>query len=288
MRRNFAQILRDAKIDIKLEYLKLYGLLFDRSIQISNTNRISVYDELSERFIGFPLRGTCLSIEEFNDQHGIQFEKEPDDFNINHLIGLCEYIHNMLMAYQMAQSSLGYGLLPMMSTPINIQFLLTQINQVVEQIGYMSTSENGMTIFVEKSPTAIAVAESELIPDNLSYKLISHNHYAMKGNLEGKKAVLLQLVSVLEAKRQELHNADRALENDLFYIFNNLNIRHNNIDPALKGNYKSHVAQMPKEEMEKWYDETYQMCLLAFLQMENCNRKIELDKLKSTIESSVS
>ena len=45
----------------------------------------------------------------------------------------------------------------------------------------------------------------------------------MKGNLEGKKAVLLQLVSVLEAKRQELHNADRALENDLFYIFNNLN-----------------------------------------------------------------
>lgn len=39
MRRNFVQILQDAKIDIKLEYLKLYGLLFDRSIQISNTNR---------------------------------------------------------------------------------------------------------------------------------------------------------------------------------------------------------------------------------------------------------
>ena len=47
MRRNFAQILKDAKIDIKVEYQKLYGMLYDRSIQVSNTNRISVYDELS-------------------------------------------------------------------------------------------------------------------------------------------------------------------------------------------------------------------------------------------------
>ena len=51
MRRNFAQILKDAKIDIKVEYQKLYGMLYDRSIQVSNTNRISVYDELSTYFM---------------------------------------------------------------------------------------------------------------------------------------------------------------------------------------------------------------------------------------------
>lgn len=41
MRQNFAQILKDAKIDIKVEYQKLYGMLYDRSIPVSNTNRIS-------------------------------------------------------------------------------------------------------------------------------------------------------------------------------------------------------------------------------------------------------
>ena len=61
MRRNFAQILKDAKIDIKTEYQKLYGMLYDRSIQVSNTKRISTYDELSDYFIGFYFRGTCLS-----------------------------------------------------------------------------------------------------------------------------------------------------------------------------------------------------------------------------------
>ena len=60
MRRNFAQILKDAKIDIKVEYQKLYGMLYDRSIQVSNTNRISVYDELSTFFIAFHF-STCFN-----------------------------------------------------------------------------------------------------------------------------------------------------------------------------------------------------------------------------------
>lgn len=286
MRRNFAQILKDARIDIKTEYQKLYGMLYDRSIQISNTNRISAYDELSERFIDFYFRGTCLSIEEFNNMHGFHFEKDPSDFNIDHLISLCEYIYNMLMAYQGAQGqgSIGYGYMSTMPAPINVQFYIMQINQVIEKIGYMYASEEGVTIFVEKCPAAIAVAESELIPKNLSYKLISYNHYAMKGNLDAKKNTLLQLASILEAKRMNLKQADKALESNLFYIFNNLNIRHNNIDPGEPGKYRDYVAKMPIEEREKWYDETYQMCLLAFLQMENFDRKKEFDQLKAEIE----
>ena len=108
----------------------------------------------------------------------------------------------------------------------------------------------------------------------------------MKGNLEAKKAVLQQLASILEAKRKNLSRADKTLETNLFYSFNNLNIRHNNVDPELKGKYKAHVAQMSNDELEKWYDETYQMCLLAFLQIENLDRKAEFDKLKAEIEKS--
>ena len=282
MRRNFAQILKDAKIDIKAEYHKLYGMLYDRTIQASNSNRISAYDELSERFIGFYFRGTCLSIDEFNDLHEFHFEREPENFNIDNLISLCEYIYNMLMGYQSTQFSFGYN----GPAFINVQFYLNQIGQVIEKIGYMQTAEDNFTIFVEKSPAAIAVAESPLIPENLSYRLISYNHYAMKGNLDVKKSILQQLASILEAKRKELNQADKTLEADLFYAFNNLNIRHNNVDSELKGKYKAYVAQMSNDELEKWYDETYQMCLLAFLQIENLDRKAAFDRLKAEIENS--
>ena len=51
MRRNLAQILKDAQVDIKEEYYKLYNLLFDRTIPVSERNSISVYDELSNASI---------------------------------------------------------------------------------------------------------------------------------------------------------------------------------------------------------------------------------------------
>lgn len=162
MRQNFAQILKDAKIDIKVEYQKLYGMLYDRSIPVSNTNRISVYDELSTYFIAFCFRGTCLSLDEFNDLHGFHFEKDPTNFNIDHLISLCEYIENLLIAYQCVPLSYPYGYGNMPTKLIDVQFYLQQISQVIEKIGYMQAKQNDLTIFVEKDPVAIAIALQRL------------------------------------------------------------------------------------------------------------------------------
>ena len=149
MRRNFAQILKDAKIDVKVEYQKLYGMLYDRSIQVSNTSWISAYDEFSTYFIAFHFRGTCLSLDEFNDLHGFHFEKDPTNFNIDHLISLCEYIENLLMAYHCVPFFYPYCYVIMPTNLINVQFYLQQISQVIEKIGYMQAEQNGLTIFVE-------------------------------------------------------------------------------------------------------------------------------------------
>lgn len=109
MRRNFAQILLEVKIDPQLEYQKLYGMLFERNIPVSNSNRISAYDELSECFINFSFRGTCLTLEEFNDLYGFHFEKEPTDFKIDDLVSLCEYMENLLIGYLNIPLGFPYG-----------------------------------------------------------------------------------------------------------------------------------------------------------------------------------
>ena len=283
MRQNFAQILKDAKIDIKVEYQKLYGMLYDRSIQVSNTNRISVYDELSTYFIAFCFRGTCLSLDEFNDLHGFHFEKDPTNFNIDHLISLCEYIENLLIAYQCVPLSYPYGYGNMPTKLIDVQFYLQQISQVIEKIGYMQAKQNDLTIFVEKDPAAIAVAEGEFIPESLSYRLISYNHYSMKGNLAEKKTTLLDLANLLEPQRTNLERIDKTFSSDLFYTFNIFHIRHNNID-QLGTKYKKPVGDLSDEQLEYWYDEVYQMCLLAFMRLEHIDRKKKFDSLKSQIE----
>ena len=41
---------------------------------------------------------------------------------------------------------------------------------------------------------------------------------------------------------------------------------------------------MGKNELEKWYDEVYQLCLLAFLEIDNKERIIKVKQLKDEIE----
>lgn len=274
MRRNFAQVLKAGKIDLKKEYSKLYALFYGKD----DRDDKSLADLISMNFESIYFRGTCLDLDEFDEKYKLCFVEQPQDFDIDYLVSFCEYIYNFVLCfndrYFFAQ--------------INKHFCLQQISKVIEAIGYMKSCEDGFTIFVPRDNAAIAVSESEHIPENVSYKVIVYNHHSMKGNLEAKKAVLQQLASILEAKRKNLSRADKTLETNLFYSFNNLNIRHNNVDPELKGKYKAHVAQMSNDELEKWYDETYQMCLLAFLQIENLDRKAEFDELKAKIENKTS
>lgn len=282
MRRNFAQVLREGNIDPKKEYQKLHDLFYGPSIETSE-GTISVYDELGYHFVDFYLRDTCLSIEEFDSVHGFDFSKYPNEFQLDDLVSFCEYIQNMLIAYQSAVFSSRYGM--SLNGRINVQFYFNHISKIIEKIGYQRSEMDGYTIYVESNPAANAAAESPLIPEHLSYKLISYNHYSMKGNMPEKKSTILQLADLLEAKRPELSRIDSGFTSDLFYLFNNLNLRHNNTDPSLKGKYKPFIAEMPPEDLENWYDETYQMCLLAFLKLEHADRKIKFDELKKNIET---
>ena len=148
----------------------------------------------------------------------------------------------------------------------------------------MQSSEDGFVIFVPKDNAAASVAESAFIPDRVSYKVIAYNHHSMKGDLEGKRQTLLMFADLLEPKRKELEAAESKFARDLFYAFNNFNIRHNNIDPA-GPKYKKPVGDLSSEQLEAWYDEIYQMCLLAFMRLEHVPRKRDFDMLKDKIEN---
>ena len=103
--------------------------------------------------------------------------------------------------------------------------------------------------------------------------------------IESKKQTLLALANLLEPYEKKLNQIDAPLKKDLFYALNNFNIRHNNIDPADKGNYKKVIAEMPAEELEHWYDKTYQMCLMAFLRLEHADGRAKFDELQARIEA---
>ena len=87
----------------------------------------------------------------------------------------------------------------------------------------------------------------------------------------------------LEPQRTIISSLNSKLETNIFFMLNNLNIRHNNCDDNDKGKYKQFVASMRKEILEEYYDELYQMMLLAFLLIDNVDRMNKIDELKNKI-----
>ncbi len=268
-RRPFSEVLKNAEVDIRREYDRLYMMFYGADSE----EDMSYYEYCAQNFHSLPFRGTCISLKDFDEVHSFHFEPQPADFDLNYLVNFCEYLYNIVIFNQRPDFVFQsvYGEFP------NI---MMQIRGVIEKIGYMEARSDMITIFVPKSQPAIVV--SEMLPKDLSYKVIEYNHHSMKGDLKRKQATLKLLADQLEAKRKQLSGLNKSLMDDLFYLFNKMNIRHNNTDPTSSA-YKKEVAEMPTEELEEWYDRTYDMCLYAFMTLDQADRNAKMKELKAKL-----
>lgn len=160
--------------------------------------------------------------------------------------------------------------------------IINNIKNILETLNYeIYKIDDQKIIVVEKNPAATAVAE--IMDENIAYKVIQYNHYLLKGDIEAKKRILLVLGNKLEPQRNQLKSLNNKLETNIFFMLNNMNLRHNNCDINDEKRYKNFVAEMSKDKLENYYDELYQMILLAFLLIDNINRTKEIENLKIKI-----
>ncbi len=120
-------------------------------------------------------------------------------------------------------------------------------------------------------------AVMEIVDAPLDMEVLHYNHHSLKGNLNAKKSVLRNLGDALELRRKELHKIDSTLEATIFHILNSMGIRHMN------AKNEANVVKVG-DDLEYWYDELYQMMLLAFLRMDNVKRMNKYEEeLKSKL-----
>ncbi len=270
----FPQRLKNANDDYYTEYTRLYFLFYIQKIQfISNTN-ITLKDFCNFSFKKLPFRETCLTLSDFDKTRGFCFEKIPQNFNLDYLLDFCEYTYNLIFFSQRYNTVL-------ITLNLNnvINDYIHQLTAVIEKIGYMKSVKDNLFFFVQKDQVVIAAAEK--VDPNLSPRLFEFNHRSLKGNLERKWEILLAIHHDLEPqlKNHRIKQFNSSLEDNLSSFFNNLDLRHNNVDQNGGNYYKPFVANMKKEEIEHWYDTIYQMCLLAFLGLDYLDHKDKFEQL---------
>ena len=248
------------------EYSRIYSLFYETE------TGYGIYESLEsiveDNFCALPryLIGRCLSLDDFNITNGFYFVPQPNDFSIETLIEISEYVINFVIALMNSDSVNVID----NDTLYNV---VMHIESCMEDVGYRRVDKEEIIIFVENNPAAVSV--SEIVEPHLSYSVLEYNHHRLKGDLETKKIILKKMADDIEPEKSKLKSINNNFTSDIFQLFNAF-IRHNNSD-------KDFISEMTDAELEEAYDDIYQMWLLAKLQLEYNSNSERIKKLKESI-----
>lgn len=142
--------------------------------------------------------------------------------------------------------------------------------------------DDGRIIIVQKDAGVTAVAD--IVEQALADAIVEYNHYLLKGEIEKKKSILKRIADALEPKRSELDQINKSFTSDLFFMVNNMNIRHNNCDNTDSKTYNSAFASLSPKDVEAWYDDIFQQELMAFLILEQKKRNARIEAFKKNMK----
>lgn len=278
VRKNIFEILEN-KWDSVAEIKRIYYLLNNNCLRINYKYLSPIEFVNSYCFFEWKNRHSYLNIEDMADDLDIELDEGdiPDDLTTIEILKYLEFATNIIMLCdnKILQDDSKYGYTDKYCV------LDENINIVLEHLNFSSKTleKKEMILLTEKNPSAIAVAE--IVDEDTACKVIEYNHYLLKGDINKKKEILLQLANKYEGIKSNIKSLNSKLDDDIGFMLNNINIRHNNKSGKSK---KEYVSKMRKDTIEKWYDETYQMLLLAFLLNEQPSRSKKISKLKEKIK----
>ena len=284
MRKSIFDIVAE-NMDMESEANRLVTMSSEECVLVVNTytdetlfNYIDAYC-----FKEWEHRGHFVDVDDFLEALRYDDLKEDATHNVDALLTLIELIYNFweLSRKQFHDTKKGYKL-EWCGNYYHLKDVMDDVLSQYNHVAYINEDQECVLIIEDKSEVT-AAAEIMQTPA-LAVDVVRYNHRTLRGEIELKKKILLAMGAELEAKRKKLHTINTTLENDIFFMLNNLNIRHNNKSKGDK-NYKEYVAKMRKDRLEKWYDELYQMLLLAFLLMDNIERVEKVKGLKEKINA---
>ena len=151
----------------------------------------------------------------------------------------------------------------------NIKILFDAIRAFLLSNGYKLVENNGRLNLVENE---IAVDIEEIENEKLRNEIISFYDYKNANDVEEKKKIMLILIGKLESRKNDIDKIlGSRIADMLSNYYNNLDLRHNNINEEYKKYYNKTVAELSNEEKIKWYDYVF-----AFM----INIYLSIDKLK--------
>ena len=271
-RKNIFEILA-SEYSIQKEFKRITQL-FDSPtiINAAATSNPSVkIEDLFDRIISrWKQRGPYTSCKEIRN---ILWQKVSNKRNpsVDDIVMMLEYYSNIIPV--LWTKCLGNSSFNMMASDSffmltgNMELLLEHLNH--ERCPF---EEDEKVLLIPKNPAATAVAE--ISSKETALAILKYHHASLKGQLEEKKDLLRRIAKEYEPLLDKGVSGFSDYFTRANGLLNNLDIRHNNTEGKRKHNF---IANMPRKELEKWYDELYQLLLFCVLIKDNKDRKDRME-----------
>lgn len=275
-RKNIFEILKE-KVNIDEEINKIKRLTVEATIR--DTMYAYNITEFVDEFClhDWKQRGRFISCEEIAEALGLGlFEQMTGFYTDEEILIYLEFLCNLVWLCNRYLNEQHYY-----EASLEYIYLRENIASIVDSFNYeiKEFPDEEKVLIVEKNVAATAVAE--IAESDVAYEVIEYNHHLLKGDIGRKQKILKVLADKIEPMRSELKKINKELESNVGYLLNKMNIRHNNVEGK---NAIEYVKNLTEEELEAWYDETYQMLLLCILEYDNIERNRKVANLKKKIE----
>jgi len=281
-RLNIFEMLNE-EYNITEEVDKIYALFSQKLINHDDTDGyVTKYtpEEIFDTYIihNWKQRGSLITSSEIRSRLKIPKFFTPSS-SIDEIIVFLEYCENVL--YLIVKK---FGILERSSWWVNNLFLtlIQNVHLLIDKLGFeIQTFESEeRALLLPKNPVAKAVAE--ISTENTALAILKYNHVSLNGNLEEKRKLLYQISLEYEPLLKAPIEGYKDFYEKVNGLLNILHIRHNNTQ---KENNKNLVINLTDEELEKWYDELYQLLLFCVLIKDNLERKKEVDEFLKSIKN---
>lgn len=228
-------------------------------------------------FTNWDLRGTFLSTDEM--RVGLDIAKESfdeDSINENKVLDFCQYVANINMR---AMTTIGKCSVAYISDTSYFKTIVDNLSLLLAQLGAHFLTDNKTRevciAYNDELNSVVAKDFPEIEGSLFEYKKIDN-----RGDLKRKGEILCTLFKRLEAEESKFKGTTyKSICDDTTFLFNKIGARHWVERDRIAS--KTFMAMSP-EELELWYDRTYDMFLSCMVISRYLAIKKDIDTIKRT------
>ena len=213
---------------------------------------VSLKQMIEPHFMKCPIRGTAISIDDL-------FETYSKHWAANTLEGLllyCEIISNLIY-------TLPSNYLTDHDFCRNRDQIISNVKYILEKTGNQLVVGAGKVLIVVPKDALVNAAIEDISDKDVGLAILEYGRFCNKGNLKRKRETLVKIARLLEPKLKDnkLTEPRKSLADNIDFVLNNFNIRHNN-EAGKSANVL--LPELTAQMLEIVYDDLYQAMLLFF------------------------